>query len=58
VVGGGVYELVQKCIESGRFGTIGASIEIVKICVRSLDKPRDMKLVEGMYVHWCVSMSV
>jgi hypothetical protein len=45
VVGGGVYELVQKCIESGRFGTIGASIEIAKICVRTLDKPRDMKLV-------------
>eukprot|EP00596_Hydrurales_sp_CCMP1899_P003918 CAMPEP_0119039076 /NCGR_PEP_ID=MMETSP1177-20130426/8382_1 /TAXON_ID=2985 /ORGANISM="Ochromonas sp, Strain CCMP1899" /LENGTH=446 /DNA_ID=CAMNT_0007002507 /DNA_START=140 /DNA_END=1480 /DNA_ORIENTATION=- len=47
VVGGGVYELVQKCMESGRFGTIGASIEIAKICVRSLDKARDMKLVEG-----------
>lgn len=47
IVGGGVYELVQKCIESGRLGSVGASIEVAKICVRSVDKPRDFKLKEG-----------
>lgn len=47
IVGGGVYELVQKCIESGRLGAVGASIEVAKICVRSLDKPRDFQLREG-----------
>lgn len=41
VVGGGVYELVQKFARNGRFGQLGASVEIVKICVKSLDKPRD-----------------
>ena len=47
IVGGGVYELVQKCIESGRLGSVGASNEVAKICVRSVDKPRDFKLKEG-----------
>jgi homoserine dehydrogenase len=47
VVGGGVYELVQKCIESGRLGAVGSSIEVAKICVKSLDKPRDFKLKAG-----------
>ena len=44
VVGGGVYELVQRCITNGRFEQVGASIEVVKICVRSLDKPRDFTI--------------
>ena len=47
VVGGGVYELVQKCITSGRFGAVGASIEIAKICVRDLSKTRDFELKSG-----------
>lgn len=47
VVGGGVYELVQKCIASGRFGAIGASVEIAKICVRDLKKTRDFELKKG-----------
>jgi homoserine dehydrogenase len=47
IVGGGVYELVKKCIESGRLGSVGASIEVAKICVRSLDKPRDFELKAG-----------
>ena len=47
IVGGGVYELVQKCIESGRLGSVGASIEVAKICVRDLDKPRDFALKKG-----------
>lgn len=47
IVGGGVYELVKKCIESGRLGAVGASIEVAKICVRSLDKPRDFELMAG-----------
>ena len=44
VVGGGVYELVQKCTESGRFSSIGANIEVKKICVKSIDKPRDFTM--------------
>lgn len=28
-------------MKNGRFASLGAHIEIVKICVRSLDKPRD-----------------
>lgn len=41
VVGGGTYELVTKCLKNGRFTGLGASMEVTKICVRSLDKPRD-----------------
>ncbi|GKY96994.1 hypothetical protein MPSEU_000658200 [Mayamaea pseudoterrestris] len=37
-VGGGVYELIKKHASS--------SIVITKICVRSLDKPRDFKIDE------------
>ena len=47
IVGGGAYDLVKKCIKSGRFAAIGASIEVVKICVRSLDKPRDYSVDTG-----------
>jgi homoserine dehydrogenase len=46
IVGGGVIDLVQKLNESGRFEMVGASIEIVKVCVKSLDKPRDVKVSE------------
>lgn len=45
VVGGGVYDLVQKYTASGRFGALGATIDIVKICVRSKDKARDFGLL-------------
>lgn len=44
VVGGGVYELVQKGINSGRFKSIGAHVEVTKICVRSLTKARDFEI--------------
>ena len=44
IVGGGVVELINKCIRSGRFAEVGASIEIVKICVRSKEKPRDFEI--------------
>jgi homoserine dehydrogenase len=47
VVGGGVYELVQKCNTSGRFQSVGASMEISKICVRDLSKQRDFELKNG-----------
>ena len=43
IVGGGVVELVNRCLQSGRLSEVGASIEIVKICVRSKDKPRDFE---------------
>jgi homoserine dehydrogenase len=41
VVGGGTFELIKKCAANGRFASAGASMEIVKICVRDLSKPRD-----------------
>ena len=44
VVGGGVYELITKCQDNNRFASIGADMEINKICVRSLNKKRDFKL--------------
>ena len=47
IVGGGTYELIQRCITSGRFAAVGASIEVVKICVRSLSKPRDFEVKPG-----------
>jgi len=47
IVGGGTYELVQRCTASGRFAEIGASIEVVKICVRDLKKPRDFEVKAG-----------
>ena len=47
IVGGGTYELIQRCIASGRFAAVGASMEICKICVRSLSKPRDFEVKPG-----------
>lgn len=44
VVGGGVYELIQKCQSSNKFSCIGAEIFVSKICVRSLEKPRDFQI--------------
>jgi homoserine dehydrogenase len=41
VVGGGVYEIISKCMKNGKFPSLGAAMEISKICVRSLSKPRD-----------------
>ena len=38
VVGGGVYELIQRCRSNGKLVQLGVSIEVVKICVRTLDK--------------------
>jgi len=40
-VGGGVVELIKKAVANGRLAALGVSIDIAKICVRSLDKPRD-----------------
>ena len=31
VVGGGVYEIISKCMKSGKFPGVGANIEISKI---------------------------
>lgn len=47
VVGGGVYELLKKYSKNGKFASLGASVQIVKICVRSLDKPRDYTVEAG-----------
>ena len=41
VVGGGVYQLVERCAQSGRLGEVGAAIDIAKICVRDATKKRD-----------------
>lgn len=47
VVGGGVFEVVKKCTANGKFAGVGCDIEIVKICVRSLDKPREYAVARG-----------
>eukprot|EP01040_Poterioochromonas_malhamensis_P004301 gene4301-4608_t len=45
VVGGGVYDLLQRFTLNQQFSKAhGVNLEIVKICVRSLDKPRDFKV--------------
>ena len=41
VVGGGIVELIQRNINSGRFQVLGADITVVKICVRDAGKARD-----------------
>jgi hypothetical protein len=46
-VGGGVYDLVQRYTANGRFSSVGASIEIPKICVRNIDKPRSFEVKSG-----------
>lgn len=43
IVGGGVCELIQKFGSNGRFGNLGFSMEIVKICVRCPENERDFK---------------
>lgn len=47
IVGGGTCELIQACTANGRLAQLGAKIEIAKICVRSLDKPRDFTVSPG-----------
>lgn len=47
VVGGGVLDLIQKYSANGKFGALGASVEVSKICVQSLDKPRDVAPLNG-----------
>lgn len=47
IVGGGTYELLQRCIDSGRLSQVGARIEIAKICVRDLSKKRDFEVQSG-----------
>lgn len=47
IVGGGVYELVQRLTTSKRFALLNINVEVVKICVRSLDKPRDFSVHAG-----------
>ena len=44
VVGGGVYQLVERCAQSGRLGEVGASIDIAKICVKDATKKRDYEV--------------
>eukprot|EP00638_Chattonella_subsalsa_P005384 CAMPEP_0117752042 /NCGR_PEP_ID=MMETSP0947-20121206/11368_1 /TAXON_ID=44440 /ORGANISM="Chattonella subsalsa, Strain CCMP2191" /LENGTH=423 /DNA_ID=CAMNT_0005570605 /DNA_START=130 /DNA_END=1401 /DNA_ORIENTATION=- len=44
-VGGGVYDICEK--KRPLFESLDANIRIKKICVRSLDKPRDYTVGEG-----------
>jgi homoserine dehydrogenase len=44
VVGGGVYELVRKYTQNLRLKGLGVSLEIVKICVKHLEKVRDFQI--------------
>jgi len=50
IVGGGVVDLINRFTQSGRFRDIGVSVEVVKICVRSLDKPRDFDPAKAILV--------
>jgi homoserine dehydrogenase len=44
VVGGGVYELIEKYTANQQFANnYGVKLEIVKICVQHMDKERDFK---------------
>ena len=45
IVGGGVYQLVQK--SAARLGEVGAGIDIAKICVRDVNKKRDYTVSES-----------
>eukprot|EP00607_Mallomonas_marina_P009851 CAMPEP_0182419070 /NCGR_PEP_ID=MMETSP1167-20130531/3467_1 /TAXON_ID=2988 /ORGANISM="Mallomonas Sp, Strain CCMP3275" /LENGTH=435 /DNA_ID=CAMNT_0024593677 /DNA_START=75 /DNA_END=1382 /DNA_ORIENTATION=- len=47
VVGGGLCELVQKYMVT-KFPAMGVNIQIVKVCVRDLSKPRTFKMQEGI----------
>lgn len=44
VVGGGVVELLQRDSVIKQLSHRGASIKVVKICVRDLEKPRDFSI--------------
>lgn len=44
VVGGGVYELVQKYTQNTRLKGFGVQIQIAKICVKDLEKIRDFQI--------------
>eukprot|EP01039_Chlorochromonas_danica_P009715 gene9715-10746_t len=44
IVGGGVIELLQKYSINGKLLQLGSQIEIVKVCVRSVEKARDFTL--------------
>ncbi len=45
VVGGGVLDLIQKYTANGKFSSLGVSVEVSKVCVQSLDKVRDVRLL-------------
>eukprot|EP01031_Cornospumella_fuschlensis_P028245 gene28245-34110_t len=44
VVGGGVAELVKKYQGNNRFSSMGVSMEVASICVRSTGKKRDFSI--------------
>eukprot|EP00605_Chrysophyceae_sp_TOSAG23-4_P000151 GSChrysophyteH1.ASY1.ANO1.174.1 assembled CDS len=41
VVGGGVCELIDRCMKNGKFSHLGVTLTVKKICVQNLAKPRD-----------------
>eukprot|EP01033_Poteriospumella_lacustris_P018883 gene18883-13617_t len=47
VVGSGVVEIVQKYTANGRFAALGIDVQIVKIFVRDVSKPRDFVMPPG-----------
>ena len=48
VVGGGIIELIKRSTASGRFKALGISLEVAKVCVRDLAKPRDYIVPSGV----------
>jgi len=47
IVGGGVIDLVQRLSGSGRLTMVGASVEVVKVCVQNIEKTRDIEINAG-----------
>ena len=48
-VGGGVIELLQK-YQNRNTNDLGISVEVVKVCVRSLNKPRDFTVTDKIKI--------
>ena len=42
IVGSGVINLIQRNIVSGKFNKLNVDIQIIKVCVKTLNKARDI----------------
>jgi homoserine dehydrogenase len=44
IVGSGVINLIQRNIVSGKFNKLNVDIQIIKVCVKTLNKARDINI--------------